>query len=1237
MAIDNKYFVGGLNSDDEDRVIPNGDYRYALNIRNSKSDGDSQGSIENTKGDTIISYTLGVGTFKVVGAYDDKLNNKVYYFVWNNGGNHQILEFNGQTDDIQLILSSNFLNLDKDRLIPESNITIIDGLMYWTDIQPYKINIENARNGVLNVLAESDILAIKKAPSTPPITVFGTDNNVRTNNVRAKLFQFRYKYVYLDKEESAWSPISKVTVPNIDNITTGGVNESKHRPFSYYDTSLNNFIRVSVPIPNTNQVEKIKIAFRETNIGDFYLADQKKVVDITTSSSVYDFDFYNNESYISLDNDGNKGMRLFDNVPLEAKAQSLLDGNRIAYGGITENFDPVSIDIDAIPIYTTSPIETAADFTQTLSTQVAYYNQFSVNPLLFLQPHSSIQANPLAAINVAGNIVWLFRSGPAIGSNVLFLQSPSSSAIIVTDTLQVEMRIGGANITDGSRYTVRIKMKYYDYGAVNNVVDWVYQTQITAVSGDTATTLANKIIANLSSARLDTGVMECFFGNFHVGGWSIGLGSNVPSTDVVLKFNAFSFLKILPPSIVTNVSGFNTFGVGSSSSLLTDSSVSYPFNPPNATNSFRVTRAGALVSVEPEIKMYADWSIITEKSLKNGATHGVGLVYYDFANRSGLTNITAKKLFYVPFPTESDKRGVIPPNTYLSSTDLQLTIRHLPPSWATHYQVVYTGNQTIENIKGSVGYKGFIQFKINDFNSSTGITNAQSCKIDELTQFNDQTPESVDIGYGWTKGDRIRFIMDENGKYLQTYADVEIISFDQATKVLMFKKPNITVASGYTVEIYTPKKQIDDTFYYEVGEVKRVINGYHEGNTQNQDVVNPAILLLTDIGDVYMRYRVKPTERQIEDYSYSDYYVSDSWDMGRVNIVDENIKRTFRPTTIRYSGVYVPETNINGLSRFDDFNFETYDQKYGSINILHPTDKLLLVGQQLKVGAIGINQDVIYGDAGEVVSTSRNENKVLSKSIRYYAGEYGMLPESFAFYGNSKYFVDAKRGAVLRLGGDGITQISEYKMHNYFTDILMLLDNSNKPYTIKGVYDVRFDEYVIHILSEDIDIALAFSEQKNRWTTYYSYSPDFMVSNGVGLLRFKDGQLYKCNSNPNYNNFLGFQHNSSIRFVSNVEPSKIKVFDFLTQDSTDVWEMTEATNQYGQITNLVAEDFEDVEGVYKAALLRDENTPNVTLPLIEGDVMRSHSLDITLQNDNVSFVKLFSVGVGVTLSELTNR
>jgi len=221
MAIDNKYFVGGLNSDDEDRVIPNGDYRYALNIRNSKSDSDSQGSIENIKGDTLIPYSLGVGTFKVVGGFDDKLNNKVYYFVWNDGGNHLLLEYDANTSVISQVIKSNVLNLDKDRLIPEHNIGILDGLMYWVNIQPYKINIEKAKTGGYPaVLLEEHILAIKKAPTKFISTKWGSDTTIKTNNVRNKLFQFRYKFVYDDNEESAWSPISKVAIPNTEDPIT---------------------------------------------------------------------------------------------------------------------------------------------------------------------------------------------------------------------------------------------------------------------------------------------------------------------------------------------------------------------------------------------------------------------------------------------------------------------------------------------------------------------------------------------------------------------------------------------------------------------------------------------------------------------------------------------------------------------------------------------------------------------------------------------------------------------------------------------------------------------------------------------------------------------------------------------------------------------------------------------------------------------------------------------------------
>ena len=147
MAIENKYFFGGLNSDDEDRVVPNGDYRYALNIRNSKSDSDSQGAIENVKGNTLINFDLGRGFHKCIGAYDFQAENKVYYFLWSDEKNHKILEFDSNTNVIETVLNTGVLNFQKDKLILPSNVTILDGVLRFTDTynEPYKINIERAK------------------------------------------------------------------------------------------------------------------------------------------------------------------------------------------------------------------------------------------------------------------------------------------------------------------------------------------------------------------------------------------------------------------------------------------------------------------------------------------------------------------------------------------------------------------------------------------------------------------------------------------------------------------------------------------------------------------------------------------------------------------------------------------------------------------------------------------------------------------------------------------------------------------------------------------------------------------------------------------------------------------------------------------------------------------------------------------------------------------------------------
>ena len=65
-----------------------------------------------------------------------------------------------------------------------------------------------------------------------------------------------------------------------------------------------------------------------------------------------------------------------------------------------------------------------------------------------------------------------------------------------------------------------------------------------------------------------------------------------------------------------------------------------------------------------------------------------------------------------------------------------------------------------------------------------------------------------------------------------------------------------------------------------------------------------------------------------------------------------------------------------------------------------------------------------------------------------YAGEYGISknPESFAIYAFRKYFVDRNRNAVLRLSHDGITEISEYGMRDWFRDNLSPLNDEYTNY-----------------------------------------------------------------------------------------------------------------------------------------------------------------------------------------------
>jgi len=137
---DKRNFQGGLNRDDDARILPDGDYFYAQNIRILSSEDNTTMLVENVRGTASETYSqadLGTaGEYKVVGSYEDKQYERLYYFVWNIRAHHLILEYDVNTDTISTVyrdsgvLNNCVLNFDKDTLI--TGVNKIDDLLYWT-------------------------------------------------------------------------------------------------------------------------------------------------------------------------------------------------------------------------------------------------------------------------------------------------------------------------------------------------------------------------------------------------------------------------------------------------------------------------------------------------------------------------------------------------------------------------------------------------------------------------------------------------------------------------------------------------------------------------------------------------------------------------------------------------------------------------------------------------------------------------------------------------------------------------------------------------------------------------------------------------------------------------------------------------------------------------------------------------------------------------------------------------
>jgi len=295
----------------------------------------------------------------------------------------------------------------------------------------------------------------------------------------------------------------------------------------------------------------------------------------------------------------------------------------------------------------------------------------------------------------------------------------------------------------------------------------------------------------------------------------------------------------------------------------------------------------------------------------------------------------------------------------------------------------------------------------------------------------------------------------------------------------------------------------------------------------------------------------------IEDSRIRGGYNNTSTDLGvKAYIVEDNDKQQRRSNSLIYSGVVNSRTGINQSNQFSvaEEITRSVDPINGSIQKLYAEDTNLIIFQEDKVNRALIDKDAIYSAEGSAITTTAN---LVIGQIIPYAGEYGIStnPESFAVYGYQKYFTDRNRNCVLRLSMDGITEISNYGMVDFFRDKLSLIGTNGK---IIGAYDIYNKNYVISIQESSGDYnTLGFEEATNGWISFYDYKPSFGFSAQGSFFTTNEKTVWKhYSTDVERANFYGINNKSLVKLIINPNPTKVKTFKTISYEGTNGWEVT---------------------------------------------------------------------------------
>ena len=640
-----------MNKVVDQRLLPEGEYVDAMNIRMGSTENSEVGVIENTKGNlplTSLSYIDGTPLSyeaKCIGAIQDSANEMLYWLV--HDPNFPV----GATGKLDLIVSYNIfsniltyhvisiddggginttLNFNPKYLV--TGIDILNELMFFTDDYnaPRFINTKrNYANPIANIdqFTSESILVIKKppveSPEVEPLVTNGQENYLDT-----RFICFAYRYRYIDGEYSATSQWSQPAfVPNPFNFSVD----------SFLNDGMTNFCNSARITYNSggSLVVGVDLLFKKADGNVIKVIEKLDKANLGLANNTdYQYTFTNSKIFTILSE--SELLRLYDNVPRFAKAQTIM-GNRLMYGNYVEGYD--LLDEYGAPIkfeYTTALVSTPIG-TSNISDGLASGN-YSINGAVTV-------ANASVTFDLAGQDLI---SGSAINLDVVISHSQFSgqTPFPTEETGLVRLNFAfflATNYT--SVYQLATSIEFQNaIGTAANI-----QTVANACNGTTFTDAFNCAIPNNLDAFIKNGS----------GVSAVGQPVSIittPGSDIIgLQFPAMRYVD----------------------DLVTPTQTFYEY--------YEVTFAESTFQ-----------EIANPQSLHSNRDYEIGIVYMDDFNRATTALVSPNNTEHIPCGLSAFKNSIqvtIPPT-------------QLPPVWATRYKfVIKPDEENYETIYVSIFFE----------------------------------------------------------------------------------------------------------------------------------------------------------------------------------------------------------------------------------------------------------------------------------------------------------------------------------------------------------------------------------------------------------------------------------------------------------------------------------------------------------------------------------------------------